>query len=68
MGCLSRATPLLAALLVPLTARAGCHRRRLDKVTGHGRTVPLDDGSQRKISARDRSDVATWQQDATITA
>ncbi len=59
---------LLGGLLLPLTAHADCHHRRLDKVIDNGRTVQLDDGSQWEVSDFDRSEAAGWQQDATITA
>jgi hypothetical protein len=45
-----------AILLVPLSARADCHHRRLDKVTDGGRMVQLDDGSQWQVSDYDQSD------------
>jgi hypothetical protein len=65
VGC---ATLLLGVLLLPLSARADCHHRRLDKVIDNGRTVQLDDGSQWDVSDFDQSEAAHWQQDATITA
>ncbi len=68
MGRLGRATLGFAILLVPLSARADCHHRRLDKVTDGGRMVQLDDGSQWQVSDYDQSEASTWQQDATITA
>jgi hypothetical protein len=58
----------LLAALAPLSARADCQYRRLDKVTNNGEQVQLDDGSQWQISDYDQSEAATWQQDATITA
>ena len=62
------ATLLLGILLLPLSDRADCHHRRLDKVIDNGRTVRLDDGSQWEVSDFDQSEAARWRQDATITA
>ncbi|MGA3398471.1 MAG: hypothetical protein ABSC95_04565 [Acetobacteraceae bacterium] len=65
---LSCAALLLGVLLLPLSARADCHHRRLDKVIDSGRIVQLDDGSQWEVSDFDQGEATTWQQDATITA
>lgn len=62
------ATLLLGVLLLPSSAQADCHHRRLDKVIDNGRTVQLDDGSQWQISEFDQNETVNWEQDATITA
>lgn len=66
----SRFCFLLTLLMLPaLAAHADCDTHRmLNKITDHGGTVELDNGSQWHVDDLDRTTVQEWKQDAPITA